>query len=84
MLARSHRWMINPTLKFTLLFTNVGLIITLVIETYRVNVTKTYGVPVLAVPVLGMSWLAVFQWIILPPLVLYLSHRQMLGYRKER
>ncbi|RUT01555.1 hypothetical protein DSM106972_066520 [Dulcicalothrix desertica PCC 7102] len=84
MLARSRRWMINPTLKFTLLFTSVGLIITLVIETYRVNVTKTYGVPVFAVPVLGMSWLAVFQWIILPPLVLYLSHRQMLGYRKEQ
>jgi uncharacterized protein YacL len=80
--ARSRYWVINSTPKFTLLFTGVGLVITLVVETYRVNVTKTYGVPVLAVPVLGMSWLAVLQWIILPPLVLYLAYRQMLGYRK--
>ncbi|HEY9849139.1 MAG TPA: hypothetical protein V6D28_06755 [Leptolyngbyaceae cyanobacterium] len=81
-LVRSRYWILNPTWKLTLLFTGVGLGITLVLETYRVNVTKAYGVPVLAVPGLGMSWLAVLQWIILPPLVLYFARRQMLGYRK--
>ena len=30
-------------------FICIGLVITLVIETYRVNVSKVYGVPVLAV-----------------------------------
>lgn len=83
-LARSRYWILNPTWKLTLLFTSVGLVITLVLETYRVNVTKAYGVPILAVPGLGMSSLAVLQWIILPPLVLYLARRQMLGYRKPR
>lgn len=62
------------------LFTSIGLLLTLVIETYRVNVAKVYGVPVLAVPVLGMSALAVIQWIILPPFILYLARRHMLGY----
>jgi hypothetical protein len=83
-LARSRYWILNPTWKLTLLFTGIGLVITLVLETYRVNVTKAYGVPILAVPGLGMSSLAVLQWIILPPLVLYLAHRQILGYRKQR
>lgn len=79
-LVRSRYWVLKPTRKLTLLFTGVGLVITLVIETYRVNVTKAYGVPVFAVPGLGMSWLAVLQWIILPPLVLYLARRHMLGW----
>ena len=83
-LVRSRYWILNPTWKLTLLFTGVGLVITLVLETYRVNVTKAYGVPILAVPGLGMSSLAVLQWIILPPLVLYLARRHMLGYRKPR
>lgn len=83
-LARSRYWLINPTPNLTLLFTGVGLLITLVIETYRVNVTKVYGVPVFAVPGLGMSSLAVLQWIILPPLVLTMARRHLLGYQKRR
>lgn len=81
-LVRSRYWVLNPTWKLTLLFTGVGVVITLVLETYRVNVTKAYGVPILAVPGLGISLLAVLQWIVLPPLVLYLARRQMLGYQK--
>jgi len=67
------------------LFTSIGLISTLVIETYRVNISRSYGVPVLAVPILGMSALAIIQWIILPPLILCLARRHLLGYlRNER
>jgi hypothetical protein len=47
-------------------------------------VSQVYGVPVLAVPMLGMSALAVIQWIVLPPFILYLARRQMLGYSKNR
>lgn len=79
-LMRSRYWVLNPTWKLMLLFTSVGLLITLAIETYRVNVSKAYGVPVLAVPILGMSALAIIQWIILPAFILYLARRHMLGY----
>lgn len=82
--VRSRYWVLNPTRKLTLLFTSVGLAITLVTETYRVNIAKVYGVPVLAVPVLGMSWLAVLQWIILPPLVLIMARRHLVGWRIEK
>jgi hypothetical protein len=74
---------LTPTWKLTLLFTSVGLLITLAIETYRVNVSNAYGVPVLAVPILGMSALAIIQWIILPAFILYLARRHMLGYSKD-
>ena len=74
----SRYWILHPNRRFTLLFIGVGLLITLVLETYRVNVSKAYGVPVFAVPFLGMSALAVLQWIILPPLILYLARRHLL------
>jgi hypothetical protein len=44
---------------------------------------KVYGVPVLAVPVLGMSSLALIQWIVLPPFILDLARRHMLGYTEH-
>ena len=83
-LIRSRNWVLHPTWKLTFLFTSIGLLITLAIETYRVNVSQVYGVPVLAVPMLGMSSLAVIQWIVLPPFILYLARRQMLGYPDQR
>ena len=83
-LRQSRNWVLRPTPKLTFLFTSIGLLITLVIETYRVNISKVYGVPVLAVPMLGMSSLAVIQWIVLPPLILYLARRQMLGYPEQQ
>jgi hypothetical protein len=82
--THSRQWILSPSQKLVLLFTTVGLVITLVTETYRVNVTKSYGVPVFAVPGLGMSFLAVLQWIILPPLVLYFAHRHLLGYQTKQ
>ncbi|PSB48929.1 hypothetical protein C7B80_04300 [Cyanosarcina cf. burmensis CCALA 770] len=82
-LARSRYWVLKPSRKLMLLFTGTGLVITLITETYRVNVSKTYGVPVLAVPGLGMSSLAVVQWIILPPLVLYFARRQMMSWEMD-
>jgi hypothetical protein len=83
-LTHSRDWILSRPRQFALLFTFIGLLITLAIETYRVNVSKAYGVPVLAVPLLGMSLLAVLQWIILPPFVLYLAYRHMLGYQTQR
>jgi hypothetical protein len=79
--AWSRYWIVNPSQKQVALFTALGLLITVVIETYRVNVSRAYGVPVLAVPSLGMSSLALLQWLILPPIVLYLTRRHLLGYR---
>ena len=82
-LVRSRNWVLHPTPKLTFLFTSIGLAVTLTIETYRVNVSQVYGVPVLAVPILGLSGLAVIQWIVLPPLILYLARRHIVGYSEK-
>ena len=82
-LVRSRNWVLHPTPKLTFLFTSIGLAITLVIETYRVNISQVYGVPVLAVPILGISGLAVIQWIVLPPLILYLARHHIVGYPEK-
>ncbi len=52
---------------------------TLIIEIYNVRFAKFYGVSALIVPIVGISWLPLLQWTILPPLVLHLARRQMLG-----
>lgn len=82
-LVRSRDWVLHPTWKLTFLFTSIGLLITLVLEIYRVNISKVYGVQVLAVPILGMSFLAVIQWITLPPFILYLARRHILSYSEK-
>jgi hypothetical protein len=83
-LVGSRFWILKSTRKLTVLFTCLGLFFTLIYESYRVNVIKVYGVPAFAVPGLGISALAVLQWVILPPLVLSLARRQSLGYQAER
>lgn len=42
-LVRSRDWVLHPTLKSTVLFTSIGLLYTLAIETYRVNVSSLWG-----------------------------------------
>jgi hypothetical protein len=82
-LVRSRDWVLHPTWKLTVLFTSIGLLSTLAIETYRVNIAQVYGVPILAVPILEMSSLALIQWIVLPPFILYLARRHMRGYTEH-
>lgn len=83
-LRRDRYWILNPTWKLTLLFTSLGWLYTFFSEIYRVRIAKLYGASVLVVPGVGISWLPLLQWVILPPLVLYFARRQMLGYRKKQ
>lgn len=78
-LYRSRTWMLRNTWKSTLLFTALGWIYTLVSEIYRIHIAKLYGVSVFLVPVIDISWLPLLQWIILPPLVLYMAKRYLLS-----
>ncbi|AFY73577.1 hypothetical protein Syn7502_01509 [Synechococcus sp. PCC 7502] len=82
-LYRSRQWMLSPTWKSIVLFTALGWMYTFISEIYRVHIAKLYGVSVLLVPVFNISWLPLLQWIILPPLVLYMAKHQMLGYQSK-
>lgn len=83
-LCRSRTWMLRSTCKSTLLFTALGWIYTLISEIYRIHIAKLYGVSTLIVPIINISWLPLLQWVILPPLILYMAKRHMLGYGQER
>lgn len=82
-LYRSRGWILRLTWQSILMFTGLGWGYTFVSEIYRTRIAHLYGVFGLVVPGIGISWLPLLQWFILPPLVLYLSRRQVLGYRKS-
>lgn len=81
---RSRHWILAPTGKLTLLFTALGWLYTLVSEIYRTRIANFYGLSGLVVPGLEISWLPLLQWLILPPLVLFLAHHQILGYAQKQ
>jgi hypothetical protein len=79
-LRGSRYWLLKSTWKLTLMFTTLGLIYTFISENYRVQIAKVYGVSILVIPGVGISWLPLLQWAILPSLVLYMTKRHILGY----
>ena len=80
--CHSRYWLLNPTWKLIMFFTGLSWFMTFIIEIYNVRFAKFYGVSALIVPVVGISWLPLLQWIILPPLVLHLARHQILGLSK--
>lgn len=80
----SRTWILQLTWQSILIFTGLGWGYTFVSEIYRTRIANLYGVFGLTLPGIGISWLPLLQWAVLPPLVLYLSRRQMLGYYKEK
>ena len=65
------------------MFTTLGWIYTFISEIYRVQVAKLYGVSILVIPGVGISWLPLLQWVIVPPLVLYMAQRHLMGYKAK-
>jgi len=82
-LRGSRYWLLNSTWKLTLMFTTLGWIYTFISEIYRVQVAKLYGVSILVIPGVGISWLPLLQWVIVPPLVLYMAQRHLMGYKAK-
>lgn len=81
--CRSRYWMLNQNWKLIMFFTGLSWVMTLIIEIYNVRFAKFYGVSALIVPIVGISWLPLLQWIVLPPLVIFLARRQILSYQDE-
>lgn len=82
LLYRSRYWILRLTWRSLLLYAGIGWGYTFVSEIYRTRIAHLYGVFRFTLPGIGISWLPLLQWAILPPIVLYLCQRQVLGYRK--
>jgi hypothetical protein len=81
---RNRHWILELNLRHIVAFTALGLIATVIIETYRLRVIGAYGVSVFPTPWLGISGFALLQWAVLPCIVLALTRRHLLGYKGER
>lgn len=82
LLYRSRYWILRLTWRSLLLYAGIGWGYTFVSEIYRTRIAHLYGVFRFTLPGIGISWLPLLQWAILPPIVLYLCQRQVLSYRK--
>lgn len=81
LMARSREWVIRSNWRSTLAFIGCGVLITVVIERLALSghwVSRwTYSSLMPVVPVLDVGLVPLLQWVMLPPLVLWLVRRQL-------
>ena len=75
----SRSWPLRPALGAVAGFILAGLVITLVIEWWSTEIvgrwTYAEGMPTL--PILGTGLIPAFQWLLLPPVIVWLVRRQL-------
>lgn len=84
--ARSRNWIIRPERLPIAIFVAVGIALTIGFEYYYTNVSLrwTYSDAMPLVPPLGTGLSPLMQWLVIPPLVIWLSRRHLLGARMIR
>ena len=84
--ARNRDWILRPTRVPVAIFVAVGIILTIGFEYYYTNVSLrwTYSDLMPLVPPFGTGLSPLLQWLLIPPLVVWLSRRHLLGARAIR
>ncbi|TFI59767.1 hypothetical protein E2493_02705 [Sphingomonas parva] len=82
--ARTPSWPMQPNRRGIIVFMGVGLVITVVIEHLATSSTSAswgwrYSSMMPLVPLIGAGLSPVLQWLILPPLVVWLARRHLQG-----
>lgn len=79
LVARSRRWILQPTSFQMLVFIGVGVALTVGFEYYYTNVSLrwTYSELMPLVPPLGTGLSPLLQWLFIPLLVVWFTRRQM-------
>lgn len=82
-LRRHRHWLLRPDLRSTLGFVSVGIVITVGLEWHATELQQRwqYAERMPTLPLLGTGLAPLLQWLLLPPLILWLARRQMLGER---
>lgn len=77
--VRSRRWVLSPSPKTVALFIALGLAMTLAFEWLATGWLDrwTYAASMPVVPLLGVGALPLVQWLLLPPISLWLVYRQL-------
>lgn len=84
--ARSRDWILRPARVPVAVFVAVGILLTVGFEYYYTNVSLrwTYSNAMPLVPPFGTGLSPLMQWLIVPPLVIWLTRRHLLGARTIR
>ena len=78
-LFKSRRWILQPNWWQIGIFISVGIIITIIFEVFATGVLNIwqYSDAMPTLPVLGTGLSPVFQWLIIPPLIIWFVRRQL-------
>jgi len=79
LIFRNRRWFLNPTAKSISLFIAFGVAYTVFSEIKNVAIRKLWAYSELmpVIPHLHVGLVPIFQWIILPPIVIFITKRQL-------
>ena len=79
--ARRRDWILRPTRFSAAIFVAVGIVLTVGFEYYYTNISMrwTYSELMPLVPPLGTGLSPLLQWLVIPPLVIWLTRRHLLG-----
>ena len=77
--AKSRRWLVSPTSAQLAIFMAVGILLTIVAEYYytAVSLRWTYSELMPLVPPFGTGLIPLLQWLVIPPIVIWISRRQL-------
>lgn len=81
LVARSRHWLLCPRPRETVAFLALGVALTVAAEYYYTNISLRWAYADLMplVPPFGTGLSPLLQWLAVPPLVLWLSRRHLLG-----
>lgn len=84
--SKSRQWFHQPSRRQISSFILVGILITVVFEALATGVLGKWKYAALmpTLPFLGTGLLPLFQWVLLPPIVLWFVKRQLSDLRRRR
>ena len=75
----TRRWIFRPSIATFATFLGIGLLVTILFEYVNVSVLHRWsygsGMPMIA----GIGTLPLLQWLVLPPIVIWLARRHLMG-----
>lgn len=83
---RSRRWAASHRWPDVALFTGIGWALSVIVEGLSIGLLDrwSYGDAMVVIPMVGIGLAPFFQWLLLPPIVAFVVHRQVCGPAEAR
>ena len=80
-ISKNRFWILKPNLQNLFVYILIGIFITIVFEWIATDILDRwqYADIMPRLPLLGTGFLPILQWLILPPVILFLTRRHMLA-----